>query len=182
MSLEIIMGPMFSGKTTELCRRVRRLQHTNRTALIINHDSDDRYGASDQTLTHDNISCSSVPVNNLMSLNDTEAYAVASDIFINEAQFFPDLSEFVIRAVENDNKNVIIFGLDGDYERKQFGSILELIPLADSLTKLTALCKLCGDGTPALFTKRTDTNKSGQVLIGGSDIYMAVCRKHYLHS
>lgn len=180
MSLEIIMGPMFSGKTTELCRQVRRLQHTKRNALIINHISDDRYGSSDQTTTHDNISCNSIPVNKLSELNDSDEYNKCTDIFINEAQFFEDLTPFVITAVETDNKHVIVFGLDSDFERKQFGSILELIPLADSLRKISALCKTCGDGTPALFTKRISKLDSSQVLIGGSDLYMAVCRKHYL--
>ena len=71
-SLEIIMGPMFSGKTTELCRRVRRLECTTHLVLIVNHDSDTRYGDSGQTLTHDKAGCASVPVSKLRELQDKD--------------------------------------------------------------------------------------------------------------
>tara|TARA_Y100000389_G_C17451612_1_gene515246 strand:- start:2197 stop:2772 length:576 start_codon:yes stop_codon:yes gene_type:complete len=177
-SLEIIMGPMFSGKTTELCRRVRRLECTTHPLLIVNHDSDTRYGNSGQTLTHDKAGCASVPVSKLRELQDKDEYKKAFFIFINEAQFFEDLVPFVYQAVEKDAKQVVVFGLDGDFKRKAFGSILELIPLANSVQKLAAVCKLCGDGTPALFTKRI-VSETKQHLVGGDDMYMAVCRKHY---
>ena len=179
MSLEIIMGPMFSGKTTELCRRVRRHDYTNHKVMVINHISDSRYGAAADTLTHDNMSCPSLPVANLKELYARFDYTNTSYIYVNEAQFFNDLVDFCKTAVDVHQKHVIVFGLDGDFERKAFGQILHLIPLANKIHKLTAMCRCCGDGTEALFTKRT-TAEAAQILVGGDDKYMAVCRKHYI--
>jgi hypothetical protein len=90
-----------------------------------------------------------------------------------------DLYEFVLKAVERDGKHVVVGGLDGDCFRKPFGQILQLIPLADRVTKLSSLCKGCGDGTIGLFTFRTTKSKE-IVEVGGSETYMPLCRKHYL--
>ena len=77
-----------------------------------------------------------------------------------------------------ENKSFIIAGLDGDFKREPFGDILKLIPLAEKVIKLNALCKFCKDGTEAPFTKRL-INADIQQLVGGADSYAAVCRKHY---
>ena len=179
MSLELILGPMFSGKTSELRRRMLRLKVVTDKVIIINHLSDTRYGSASETLSHDKISCESIAVKQLESLYLNDDYINANYVFINEAQFFNDLYDFCLTSVEKYNKNVVVFGLDGDFQRKPFGEILKLVPLANSVTKLTALCKLCGDGTPGLFTKRI-VNKCQQILIGGEDMYQAVCRKHFI--
>jgi thymidine kinase len=105
----------------------------------------------------------------------------ATHVIIEEAQFFPDLYDVVVDLVEGQGKHVLVFGLDGDSERRPFGRVLDLIPLADTYTKLRAECRLCGDGSAALFTKRT-SGATGQVCVGGEDTYKAVCRKHYLES
>ena len=97
-------------------------------------------------------------------------------ILINEGQFFPDLYEVVIDMLK-ENKRVYICGLDGDFERKKFGSILDLIPYCDSITKLTSLCSLCKNGTRAIYSMRL-TNEKQQTLVG-SDNYIPVCRKCY---
>ena len=110
----------------------------------------------------------------LIDLNDVDT------IFIDEAQFYPDLKNGVIRLVEEFSCNVVIVGLDGDSNRNKFGEILDLIPYCDSCTKIKALCKRCNDGTPAIFTLR-NTNFIEQVQVG-TDMYEAVCRKHYLES
>lgn len=179
MTLQIIVGPMFSGKTTELCRRVQRLKTITNNILVINHSSDIRYGAAADTLSHDKtFKCPSIPVEKLSTLYEESQYINAEHIFINEAQFFKDLFSFCQIAVEKHNKNVTVFGLDGDFRRKPFGDILKLIPIADNITKLSALCSQCGNGNPGLFTKRIVGVKD-QVLIGGDDMYQAVCRKHY---
>lgn len=181
MSLELILGPMFSGKTSELRRRMLRLKVVTNKVIIINHGSDTRYGSASETLSHDKTSCASTAVNNLESLYTNSEYKNANYVFINEAQFFNKLFDFCLTTVEKYKKHVVVFGLDGDYQRKPFGEILKLVPLANSVTKLTALCKLCGDGTPGLFTKRI-VNKCQQILIGGEDMYQAVCRKHYMET
>jgi thymidine kinase len=103
----------------------------------------------------------------------------ATHVVIEEAQFFPDLYEVVLQMVEGQGKHVLVFGLDGDSKRKSFGQVLDLIPVADMYTKLRAECRLCGDGTAALFTKRF-SSATTQVSVGGEESYKAVCRKHYL--
>lgn len=99
-------------------------------------------------------------------------------IAIDEAQFFEDLYDFCSTIADRDGKIVIVAGLDGDYLRRSFGSVLDVIPLADTVTKLTARCELCGG--KAFFTLRK-TQETRTELIGGADIYMPVCRQHYVN-
>jgi thymidine kinase len=100
----------------------------------------------------------------------------ADVILINEGQFFPDLYSVVKDMVEN-KKHVYVCGLDGDFERKKFGQILDLIPIADKIEKLSSLCSLCKNGTRGIFSMRLTKEKT-QTLIG-SDNYIPVCRNCY---
>ncbi|KAK3150135.1 hypothetical protein QOZ80_3AG0228940 [Eleusine coracana subsp. coracana] len=106
-----------------------------------------------------------------------EAYDKVDVIGIDEAQFFDDLHDFCCKAADRDGKIIVVAGLDGDYKRKKFGSVLDIVPLADSVTKLTARCELCG--RRAFFTLRK-TQETRTELIGGADVYMPVCRQHYM--
>ncbi|OMO64725.1 Thymidine kinase [Corchorus olitorius] len=99
-------------------------------------------------------------------------------IGIDEAQFFEDLYDFCCEAADHHGKTVIVAGLDGDYLRRSFGSVLDIIPIADSVMKLTARCELCGKR--AFFTLRK-TDEIQTELIGGADVYMPVCRQHYVN-
>jgi thymidine kinase len=99
-----------------------------------------------------------------------------SVILINEGQFFPDLEEFVKKLLLN-GKKVYVCGLDGDFERKKFGQILDLIPLCDKVTKLTSLCSMCKNGTLGIFSKRI-TSEQIQTVVG-CDNYIPVCRNCY---
>jgi thymidine kinase len=108
-----------------------------------------------------------------------ELFTSSKLIIVDEAQFFPDLRDFVLYAVDACNKDVVIVGLDGDADRKPFGQILECMPLADEITKLKAFCRSCKDGTEALFTF-CNQNKTEQVCVGGAEMYMPLCRKHYI--
>ena len=94
-------------------------------------------------------------------------------IFIDEGHLFPDLKEFV-NLLLKDGKRVYVCGLDGDFERKKIGNILDLIPMCDKVSKLTSFCQICKDGTPGIFTKRLQTNI---FCCDYTDI--AVCRKCY---
>ena len=183
MSLELIVGPMFAGKSTEAIRRVRAFQSSGTPHMVITSISDTRYDASGGSIsTHSGSRIPATGVVNLSSvLSDEYMKASHSHIIIEEAQFFPDLYDVVVEMVEKRGKHVIVFGLDGDSERRPFGKILDLMPLADTYTKLHAECRVCGDGTPALFTQRI-TEERGQVCVGGEESYRAVCRKHYLES
>jgi thymidine kinase len=113
------------------------------------------------------------------NMKDLWAYNAVKDsdvILINEGQFFSDLYDVVLDMLSH-NKKVYICGLDGDFERKKFGQILDLIPLCDKVTKLTSLCSQCKDGTPGIFSMRL-TTETQQTLVG-SDNYIPVCRKCY---
>lgn len=182
MSLELIVGPMFVGKSTEAIRRVRAFQSSGIPYMVITSIRDTRYDASGESIsTHSGSRIPAIGAVNLSTVCSTIEYMKASHVIIEEAQFFPDLYDVVIEMVEKGGKHVIVFGLDGDSERRPFGKILDLMPLADNYTKLHAECRICGNGTPALFTKRI-TEVRDQVCVGGEETYRAVCRKHYLES
>jgi thymidine kinase len=107
---------------------------------------------------------------------DTVDFMDADVVAVDEAQFFKGLRPFVERTLKHD-KHVILTGLDGDFQQRVFGELLELIPLADDVTKLKALCMECLDGTLGPFSKRTVKNDE-QELVGECDVYRAVCRRH----
>lgn len=177
--VHVITGPMFAGKTTALLRRVQCETDKGRSVAIVKSNKDTRYGL-DSIVTHDGakLPCWALP--DLLSFRDrlgSEAYDKLDVIGIDEAQFFGDLYDFCCKTADIDGKIVIVAGLDGDYLRKRFGSVLDIIPLADSVTKLTARCELCGKR--AFFTLRK-TDDTQTELIAGADVYMPVCRRHYV--
>jgi thymidine kinase len=178
-TIDIIMGCMFSGKSTELIRLANRYKVLEVPLLIVNHSLDNRYHES-SIATHSNIKmdCLSIDSLDLIKGKYEQLYNESKVIIIEEAQFFKRLYDFVINACEKDGKNVIVVGLDGDSNRRKFGEILDLIPVCDSVRKLYGLCVRCKDGTKACFTKRLVENND-QVFIGSSE-FQAVCRKHYL--
>ena len=178
MSLELIIGPMFAGKTSVLQSIHRRWKSLGFICVAYKPQMDTRYSKESIT-SHDQIHTSATTVTHLMECLKTEEYKSANLILIEEAQFFPDLFEFVMLSVEENKKQVVVAGLDGDKYRMPFGQILNLIPYADRIQKLTAVCRLCGDGTPALFSF-CSSKKQDQILVGASENYQAVCRKHYL--
>lgn len=177
--LEIILGPMFSGKSAELIRIINRYECIGKNILTITHAIDNRYGEG-VISSHNKIQKKSICLEKLNSILDSKEYIDSEIIIIEEGQFFGDLKCFVIRATDIDNKHVIVAGLSGDFRREPFGQILEIIPLAEQFTKLSAFCKLCNDGTPGDFSKRIEQDSKEQTLVGNDNYYVAVCRKHYL--
>jgi len=179
MSLEVVCGPMFSGKSSYIYSAVKRYASIGLNVVVIKPSSDIRYSVFPEIVTHDGVRFECVSVlSNLMEI-DFDFTNGAHVIIIEEAQFFTDLVLFARCVVENEKKTLIVVGLDGDSDRKPFGQVLDCIPLADKVTRLSAMCSGCMDGTPALFTKRL-SSQTGQVLIGGADIYKPVCRECYL--
>uniref|UniRef100_UPI00398F0B06 thymidine kinase, cytosolic isoform X1 n=2 Tax=Pristiophorus japonicus TaxID=55135 RepID=UPI00398F0B06 len=170
--IQIIFGPMFSGKSTELMRRVRRYQIAQYQCLVVKYAKDNRYNAEDLA-THDRCTMQAVPTTNL-----SEVYEKALNcavIGIDEGQFFPDCVEFS-ENMANKGKTVIVAALDGTFQRKAFGNILSLVPLAESVVKLSAVCMECY--REAAYTKRLGAEKEVEV-IGGTDMYRATCRLCY---
>jgi len=175
--LEIIMGCMFSGKSTEIIKVINKYKILNKNIMTITHSIDTRYDKDANIVTHDKIMHKCINSETLLALNNTKNYNDADVVLIEEAQFFPDLYKFVVDGVNKDRKTMIVAGLDGDYKQEAFGDILKLIPHAEKITKLDALCLKCNDGTPATFTKRI-VSSDKQTLVGSTDSYIAVCRQH----
>ena len=181
--LELILGPMFSGKTTQLIQVYKKYLYIEKKVTTINYYEDTRYDSA-LLSTHDKIMIPCIQSSTIMKLwNDCEnvhynELREADVILINEGQFFEDLYESVIDMVENHNKIVYICGLDGDFKRNRFGKILELIPYCDKIVKLQSLCSICKNGNPAIFSYRI-TEESSQIVIG-SDNYIPLCRACYI--
>lgn len=172
--LELIIGPMFSGKTSKLLEIYKQCVFCHISVVAINHSLDKRY---DETMlsTHDKIMIPCLQADKLRNIfHELEEVDV---ILINEGQFFQDLKEVVTDLLKM-NKKIYIAGLDGDFERKKFGEILDLIPLCDKVTKLTSLCSQCKNGTCAIFSMRLSTEKQ-QTLVGSNN-YIPVCRKCFI--
>jgi thymidine kinase len=178
--LKLILGPMYAGKSTELIRHIRQYKFLGKSVLCINHKINKRYG-SQNIITHDKEEVSDCIL--LENLSDIKLfgklYKNSDVIIIEELQFFEDAFINIIEFVEKYNKIVICAGLIGDYKRLNFGEVHKLIPIADNILFLSALCSICKDGTKAPFTKRI-VEKKEQNLVGSNESYISVCRKHYL--
>ena len=187
---------MFSSKSSTLLSEINRLKYITDKILVINSTLDkDRYTDMEvnaqglgSVRTHDNKTFPALMLTNLDELNTNSffhtKYNNADIIVIDEAQFYKDLYKFINSelAVLHSNKMFIVAGLSSDFNMKPIGDIIKLIPLADEIVKLSALCIYCKDGTPGSFTKLTKSHyKSGDnVLVGAKDLYAPCCRKHFL--
>ena len=169
--LELILGPMFSGKTTRLIQHYKAYKFIGKKIVVINYSLDTRYSET-MLSSHDRIE---IPCIFTSSLSDDKSLWMDADVvFINEGQFFGDLLETVIEMVDVYKKQVHICGLDGDFRRQRFGTLLDLVPYSDKVEKLTAFCGMCKNGSLAIFSHRV-SNESAQVVIG-SDNYVPLCR------
>ncbi len=175
MSLDVVIGPMFSGKSSYVLSVISRYSALGVPVLVITHESDVRYGQG-LVATHDGRNAPCVHTKDLDTV-DIGPYKV---VIVDEAQFFKHLIPFVEWAVDTHRKHVYLVGLDGDSNRRKFGEILDCIPLADRVHRLTAFCRRCSDGTPGLFSYRHGYHDQ-QVLVGGSNQYETLCRNCYLH-
>ena len=174
--LELILGPMFSGKTTYLINTYNEFVKKGDNVIVINYSEDTRY--SDKMLSsHDQIMIPCVFSKTLINALNTDDIKSHDIVLINEGQFFDDLYETVIYLVEKLNKRVYICGLDGDFKRQKFGTILDLVPLSDKITKLRSKCNSCS--SPALFSHRI-TSEKAQVVIGVNN-YVPLCRSCYVN-
>ena len=172
--LKIILGSMFSGKTSELLNIHRHYQLCKIKCCVINHSDDTRYH---KTLlsSHDKMMVKCLSLRSLKEILTKELLEENQVFLINEGQFFPDLYSTVFELVEKHNKWVYVCGLDGDYKRQKFGQIIDLIPLADEIEKKQALCMGCVDGTKGIFTQRISSESEQKII--GSKNYRSVCRK-----
>ena len=168
--IEVICGSMFSGKTEELIRRLKRVEIANLKAEIFKPAVDVRYDEI-KIVSHDENKVHSTPVNNsqtiLMLAHDVDV------VGIDEAQFFDDQITNVCEQLALKRIRVIVAGLDMDYSGKPFGQMPNLLAIADYITKLHAICMKCGNIANVSYRK---VSGGGQVLLGEKDIYEPRCR------
>jgi thymidine kinase len=167
---------MFSGKTSKIIETYKKYKYIGKNAVVVNYAEDTRYHET-MLSTHDKVMIPCIHALRLSNIRD-DVLLKADIIFINEGQFFADVFEMVRELVDTHGKIVYISALDGDFLRNKFGQVLDLIPYCNAVTKLSALCAECKDGTPASFSHRISTELN-QVVIG-SDNYQPLCRKCYL--
>ena len=179
MSINLITGCMFSGKTSALINIAKMQKLLNKNVLIINFEGDTRYSDSNKITTHDNISFDCLPCGKdlLFFIDSVDNYKKANVICVNEGQFFDNLVSFCVQA-SKEMKDVYVCGLAGDYLTRPFGEILNLIPNCETMCKLQALCMSCKNGTPASFTKKIKMSDN-LIEIGSTETYMPVCRHCY---
>lgn len=177
--LEIVIGPMFSGKTTKLMETFHHY-HTRqkKSCVILGHSIDNRYDKYKIT-SHDKkeyLEC--VKAKSIHEFIEKHAAAIkdAHAILVDECQFFEDIEEVI--NIVNMGKHVYIFGLDGDANQKLFGNTYKLIPLCDKISKLNGHCHKCGMEKGSIFSVcNNNFNQETQIDVGGEDKYHSVCRK-----
>lgn len=173
--IEVIAGCMFSGKTEELIRRLRRAKIAKLNVKIFKPKIDTRYSSSD-IVSHSEQSLPSILVENAKEI--LEQSGNAQVIGIDEAQFFSSDLVDIVNTLANQGRRVIIAGLDQDYRGVPFEPMPQLLAIAEYITKTLAICVECGN--PADKTQRKIAAPE-RVLVGASDSYEARCRKcHYI--
>ena len=168
--IEVICGSMFSGKTEELIRRLKRVKIAHLKAEIFKPSVDTRYDEQ-KIVSHDENKIQSSPVDNSQTIL---LLSQGVDVVgIDEAQFFDDQITVVCETLALKGIRVIVAGLDMDYQGKPFGPMPDLLAIADYITKLHAICVVCGNIANVSYRK---VKTSGQVLLGEKDIYEPRCR------
>lgn len=172
-SVEVITGSMFSGKTEELIRRLRRAQFAGLRVEIFKPSLDNRYSEI-RVVSHDNKSIVSTPVDNasaiLLLAGDVEV------VGIDEAQFFDSSIVEVCNTLADNGVRIVIAGLDMDFMGKPFGPIPALLAIAEYVTKVHAICMRCGNLAQYSFRKSEDEQV---VLLGEKNLYEPLCRNCY---
>ena len=177
--IEVISGVMFSGKSEELLRRVRRALIAKKLVQVFKSHLDDRYGGVYTISSHDGHQAEALPVSSSVQiaeavLDDTEVVA------IDEAQFLDDGIVKVANALANRGVRVIIAGTDMDFRGEPFGPIPQLLAVAEKVDKLHAICVLCGDlatRNQRLIDGRPAPAEGPTIQVGGAESYEARCRR-----
>lgn len=169
-SIEVITGSMFSGKTEELIRRLKRAKIAGLETKIFKPCTDTRYSA-ENVVSHDKNLITSVAVSKASDI--LLQSTTASVIGVDEAQFFDAEIVLVCRLLADRGARVIVAGLDMDYLGRPFGPIPPLMAIADDVTKVHAICTRCG--SLAQFSHRLTTDKK-LVSLGEKDVYEPLCR------
>ncbi|MCF7808595.1 MAG: thymidine kinase [Candidatus Marinimicrobia bacterium] len=171
--IEVITGSMFSGKTEELIRRLRRAQIARQHVAIFKPDIDNRF-SEDHIVSHSQQKLESTKVKSAVDILPLAKHVQV--VGIDEAQFFDEAIIDVCRTLAKQKKRVIVAGLEKDFRAEPFGPMPQLIIDAEYVTKNLAICVVCGN--PAGFTQRL-INKGEQIMVGEAESYEARCRSCY---
>ena len=169
--IEVICGPMFSGKTEELIRRLIRCQIAKQKVAIFKPSMDNRF-SEDYIVSHNKRKIKSIIVNDTKDI--LEKGKKSDVIGIDEAQFYDNSLIKICKKLASDGKRVVVAGLEKDYQALPFGPMPQLLVDAEYVTKVNAICLQCGN--PANFSQRISKERN-QVVIGESDKYEARCRR-----
>ncbi len=172
--LHIITGPMFSGKTTELLKRISKNQ-----GMYVNHKLDIRYN-TDSITSHDGNTISCISIDDISDVFEYPEYKNNAYIYLEEVQFFDDLKNVVLKMVEQDNKIVHCAGLLVDIHRNKFGELLDLVPHANTIDMKSGICSVCLDNC-AIYTSNKVNSDASKVDVTTNN-YKALCRHHYLNN
>jgi thymidine kinase len=173
-SIEVVCGPMFSGKTEELIRRVKRAQIARQKVQIFKPAIDNRYHET-EVVSHSSQSMEATPVNTSVEIMQ-KVFDSTRVVAIDEVQFFDSSITLVVEKLARRGIRVIMAGLDQDFMGKPFGPMADLLAIADRVDKIHAICTVCG--LAATKTYRKNPNNTDQVLVGETDLYEARCRAH----
>jgi thymidine kinase len=172
-TIEVITGSMFSGKTEELIRRLRRAQFAGLKVEIFKPSIDKRYSEI-RVVSHDDKSIVSTPVDNSSAI--LLLTGLVDVVAIDEAQFFDESIVEVCNKLADDGVRVIVAGLDMDFQGKPFGSMPALLAIAEHITKVHAICMRCGNLAQYSFRK---SSEESVVLLGEKNLYEPLCRVCY---
>ena len=184
-NLHLIMGPMYAGKSTKLIETYNNLMKVDSEksrVIVVTHALETRY-SHDKLSSHDRKEVDCIKVTDIQSIIQACCSTInnniqmAKYILIDEAQFFPDLIK-VIELVEKYNKTVYVYGLDGDFKRNKFGTILDLVPYCNTVQKLNGKCSNCDN--KSYFSWRISNDRTTQIVVGSSEKYIALCRQCYI--
>lgn len=183
--IEVICGPMFSGKTEELIRRLRRAKIARQRVVVFKPRIDNRYDEV-QIVSHSSQKIPSIPVEDTAAMAHclTQLDSSVDVVGVDEAQFFDSSLLDFIDGLANNGTRVVVAGLDQDYLGRPFGVMPNLLAIADVVTKQYAVCVVCG--CPASKSQRVVSDRGGvvsdeQVLVGAEQVYEARCRRCHKH-
>jgi len=180
-SIEVVCGPMFAGKTEELIRRIRRLSYAKKKFLVFKPKIDNRYSSKDEIISHNLTRHQSHIIEKADEILGYNLDGVDA-IIIDEVQFFDESIINILQNLADRGIRIIVGGLDTDFKALPFGSMPKILAIADFVTKLTAICPICGE--PATRTQRlvngvpADFNDE-LILVGSTNVYEPRCRIHH---
>lgn len=177
--IEVIVGPMFAGKTEELIRRVKRAEIAEQNVIVFKHIIDDRYSKENQVITHNGVKYKCI----LVGKSDEILDYINKDtdiVAIDEAQFFDDDIPKIVEILVEKGIRVICSGLDMDFKKEPFLNMAKIMAMADNVQKLTAICFKCkGEAnlTQRLINGKPAKHSDPVIMVGGKETYEARCRK-----